>query len=391
MILPLGDTPNPPGTPVGTYALLLANFAVYALITFPLSSAGVDPNDPLLLEYVTAVTPHLPETMSAERFMAQISAYDLFVFRHGFRPAHPSLATLFTSLFLHANLLHLLGNMLFLWIYGDNVEHRLGVVAFVAAYLITGVAATSFHAVFDLGSNLPLVGASGAISGVLGFYFLWFPHNRVRLFVLFFPFIMQTILVPARLVLGAYLVFDNIVPFLGSRGGGGVAYGAHIGGFIAGLAIASMVRRRETWATPDEYKKGAGAPAGSAGAWLHAAILDGRFDEAARLYFSLPPHEARGLLSPAHLLRLAVWLEGAGHTQAALVAYRRHLRDFPRGPGRAEAHVAIGRILLDQGEATAAYQHFLDALDHSPAAATAQLARDGLNEIAERKPPPRRR
>ncbi len=384
MILPLGDDPNPRGVPIGTYALLFANIAVYVLIALPLSSTGVDPRDPMLEQYINAVTPNLPNDISIQRFLDQLSAYDLFVFRYGFRPAHPSLLALFASLFLHANLLHLLGNMLFLWIYGDNVEHRLGVVPFWAAYLITGVAATSFYAAFDPSSNLPLVGASGAISGVLGFYFLWFPHNRVRLFVFFFPFIMDTIMVPARLVLGVYLVFDNIVPFLGSHGGGGVAYGAHIGGFLAGLLIAWIVRKRDDWRAPEEFETRGRVAPGSASELLREAVDEGRLDDAARLYFSLPPSETRGVISSADLLALARWLDLAGHSQAALVAYRRHLRDFPRGPGRAEAHVGLGRLLLGQAEDTAAYQHFLEALDENPPSPIAELARHGLDEIAAR-------
>lgn len=384
MILPLGDDPNPRAVALGTYALLLANIAIYVLITLPLSTTAVDPHDPLLHEYIDAITPNLPAKVSPQRFVAQISAYDLFVFRYGFRPAHPSLSALFVSLFLHANLLHLFGNMLFLWIYGDNVEHRLGVGRYLACYIATGLAATSFHAVFDFDSNLPLVGASGAISGVLGLYFLWFPHNRVRMLVLFFPFIMQTIMVPARLVLGAYLLLDNVLPFLGSRGDGGVAYGAHIGGFLAGLAIAWGIRRREDWTTPREYAAEDQLAAGNASGKLRAAMLDSRFDDAARLYFSLPPQETRGVLPATDLLGLAKWLESAGHRQAALVAYRRHLRDYRRGPGRAEAHVGAGTILLEQGETPAAYQHFLDALDLHPAPEMAAAARRGLDEIAVR-------
>src|SRR5512143_402870 len=168
MLLPLGDSPNPRGIPAMTYALVLANIAVYVLISLPLSSVAVDPNDPALREYVRIVVRSLPQPVPVQEVVANTSAYDLFVFRYGFRPAAPHLANLLYSLFLHAGFLHLFGNMLFLWIYGDNVEHRLGPVVYVIAYLGTGVAATLFHTVFDPDSPLPLVGASGAISGVLG-------------------------------------------------------------------------------------------------------------------------------------------------------------------------------------------------------------------------------
>jgi membrane associated rhomboid family serine protease len=318
------------------------------------------------------------------QLLQEVSAYELFVFEYGFRPSHPSLVALFASIFLHGGLVHLLGNMLFLWIYGDNVEHRLGSLLYTAAYIATGVVATSFHAVFNSDSGVPLVGASGAISGVLGFYFIWFPHNYVRLMVLLFPLVMDTVQVRARLVLGAYLVIDNILPFLGSSGtGGGVAHGAHIGGFLAGLLLALLTNRREVTATPNEYA--AAEPDGSESlkARLRSAVRSGDLDEAARLYFALPPEATRQALMPAELLELGNWLERNGHMQAALIVYRRHLRDFPRGPGTAEAHLGAGRVLLnDFGEATAAYQHFLDALDSNPSPVTAASAREAVERIA---------
>ena len=233
MFLPLGDEPNPKGVPAVTYALIAANCAVYLFVTLPLSTVPPDLSNPALAEYVRVIGESLPPQIPLSEFLRYVSAYDLVVFNYGFRPADPALLALLTSMFLHSGFMHLAGNMLFLWIYGDNVEHQLGRGRFLLAYLSTGIAATLFHTAFAAGSVLPLVGASGAISGVLGFYFLWFPHNRVRLWVVLFPFIMTVIYVPARLVLGFYLVLDNLLPFLVTQGldGGGVAYGAHIGGF----------------------------------------------------------------------------------------------------------------------------------------------------------------
>jgi membrane associated rhomboid family serine protease len=384
VILPLGDAPNPRGLPLATYLLMAANVAVYILLTLPLRSTAPHPNDPLLHEYVRTVLPSLPPEMSPEKFLRQVTAYDLLLFEYGFRPARPSVVALFAAMFLHAGFLHLFGNMLFLWIYGDNVEHRLGMIGYLATYVVTGIAATSFHAVFDSGSQLPLVGASGAISGVLGCYFLWFPRNHVRLFVGFFPIMMDTVFVPARLVLGAYLVFDNIVPFLGSRGGGGVAYGAHIGGFLAGLAIAWISNRRELSATPAEFAAADVAAGESAATRLQRATAEGRFDEAARLYFALPPASTRRVLPAGALLDLANWLETGGHAQAALVAYRRLLRDYPGDRQCAEAHLGAGRIQLRERELPAAYQHFLDALDAEPAPETALEARQAIEEITRR-------
>jgi len=125
------------------------------------------------------------------------------------------------SLLLHGGFMHLFGNMLFLWIYDDNVEHRLGRLWYLLAYLGTGVAATGASPLFDADSPPPLIAASGCISGVLGAYFLWFPHNQVSLLELFVPFFMQVFQISARLELGMYLVIDNRLPFLLAQGGAG--------------------------------------------------------------------------------------------------------------------------------------------------------------------------
>ncbi len=258
LFLPIGDEPNPPGTPYVNYGLIAANVVVYVLISLPLSLTAADPQDPRVQEYMSAIGENLPPGMS-------ISAYDLVVFSYGYRVTEPSLLTLFTAMFLHGGLMHLLGNMLFLWIYGDNVEHRLGPVKYLFWYLATGIAATLFYAFFAGGSSLPLVGASGAISGVLGFYFLWFPRNRVRLWFFLFPFFSRIILLRSRLVLGFYLILANIFPFLLSQGagGGGVAHGVHIGGFLAGALVAWVAGQRAVRSRPAEYR-GRSVPASDA-------------------------------------------------------------------------------------------------------------------------------
>jgi membrane associated rhomboid family serine protease len=389
MLLPLGDSPNPRGVPVVTYALVGVNVAVYVLISLPLSSLAVDPTDPALLEYVRTVARSFPQGVSPQEILANTSAYDLFVFRYGFRPAAPHATNLLYSLFLHAGFLHLFGNMLFLWIYGDNVEHRLGRVLYLLAYLGTGVVATLFHTVFDPESPLPLIGASGAISGVLGFYFLFFPRNQVRLLVLLFPFFMDVFLVPARWVLGMYLVLDNLLPFLLTRGveSGGVAHGAHIGGFIAGLGVAWLMDRRELRERPPEYRGAAALEAEeTAEGALRTARAEGRMRDAARAYFAIDPQATRRLLSPEESLALGEWLRHNGHAEAALVVFRRHLRDYPSGPGAAEAHLGAGLVQLESfDEATAAYQHFLDALDFNPPPEVAARIRTALAAIAARQ------
>jgi membrane associated rhomboid family serine protease len=156
------------------------------------------------------------------------------------RIPYPLWTTLLTSMFLHGGWGHLLGNMLFLWIFGDNIEHRLGHLRFLLFYLVTGLAASLAHIYFNSGSIIPAVGASGAISGVLGGYILLFPKNRV--YVLTWGGVMA---VPAIFMLGLWIVtqFVNGVGSLAvteETGGGGVAFMAHIGGFVAGLALAPL-------------------------------------------------------------------------------------------------------------------------------------------------------
>jgi membrane associated rhomboid family serine protease len=243
MFIPIGDEPNPPGfLPAATAAIIAINVALYVLIALPLSMQAPDLRDPLLAEYARAVLPQLPPGTSVKELAQQITAYDLVLFRWGFRASDPSVLTLFTGMFLHAGFMHLAGNMLYLWVYGNNVEHRLGVLAYPFWYLATGVAATLFQTLFNPGSPIPLVGASGAISGILGFYLVWFPGHRVRVFLFLFPFYVGTVHLRATLVLALYLIWDNLVPLLLAPRGSAVAHGAHIGGFLAGMAAAWIVQ-----------------------------------------------------------------------------------------------------------------------------------------------------
>jgi membrane associated rhomboid family serine protease len=388
MFLPVGDQPNPRGTPIANYAILAANVAIYLVLSLPLSLRPADASDPRLAEYFEIIRQNLPPGVSIQEVLRQVSEYDLFVFSWGYRPAEPSLIALFASMFLHGGFAHLFGNMLFLWIYGDNVEHRLGSARYVFWYLLTGACATLFHSVFDSDSRIPLVGASGAISGVLGFYFLWFPRNSVRVWVLLFPFFMNVVMLPARLVLGFYLILDNILPFLLTRGsqGAGVAYGAHIGGFLAGLAVAWLKDRKQVTARPAEYRDFPRASGASPREALQEALGRGDMEKSSELYFELPAEATRRLLSPDDSIALANWLAKNGHPRAALTLYQRHLRDHPRGPGAAEAHAYAGLLQLHVlREPTAAYQHLVEALDYDPAPELESMIRRGLADIESRQ------
>jgi membrane associated rhomboid family serine protease len=381
VVLPIGDAPNPRGVPIATYLLIAINVAVFVVVTLPLSATRPAPDDPLLQSYLQAVSHAVGGRVPLGVLARETTTYDLFVFTHGFRPAAPAIGDLFVSLFLHAGLMHLAGNMLFLWIYGDNVERRLGTVPYVLAYLGTGVAATLAHWAGAPDSPLPVVGASGAISGVLGCYFLWFPRNIVRLLWLIPPFIGQVIEVPARIVLGFYLVADNLLPYLLTSGEGGVAHGAHIGGFVAGLAVAWLADRRSVGSSGG-YETGRAIDAGDVGALIDA----GRFSDAAAAYLGQSARAARGALAPEQALALAAWLRRAGHPEAAAVVLRRLTRDVRDDRMLARAHLVLGQILLeDLDQPTPAYQHFLAVLDVAADPETIAAARAGLASIAARQ------
>ncbi len=140
-----------------------------------------------------------------------------------------------SSMFMHGSIGHIAGNMLFLWIFGDNLENLLGHVRFAAFYIVCGFAAAFAQIAMDSGSIIPMLGASGAISGVLGGYVLLFPQRRVRAII--FNFLTT---VPAVAAIGIWIVYQLILGYLSPAGQGGVAYAAHIGGFIAGIALVKV-------------------------------------------------------------------------------------------------------------------------------------------------------
>ena len=162
------------------------------------------------------------------------------------------IVTIFTSMFLHGGLFHIAGNMLYLWIFGDNVEDTLGHVRFLALYLLSGVGGAAAQALMNPDSQVPMVGASGAISGVLGAYLFLFPHASVLTLVTF-GFFIRFVQVPAVIVLGFWIVVQVLNGLLsagaaakGAGDGGGVAWFAHIGGFLAGMILLFLFRPRAT-------------------------------------------------------------------------------------------------------------------------------------------------
>jgi membrane associated rhomboid family serine protease len=178
-------------------------------------------------------------------FFVELNGGDAFIMKWAFVPsrflANPAgdFQTIFTSMFMHAGWVHLGGNMLYLWIFGDNVEDRFGHGKFIIFYLLCGVAATFAQLAFSTGSNVPNLGASGAIAGVLGSYILMFPQGRVRVLQG-----QQVIQVSALIVIGLWIVlqlFSGIGSIAGAADSG-VAYMAHVGGFAAGFVLTFLFR-----------------------------------------------------------------------------------------------------------------------------------------------------
>jgi len=179
-------------------------------------------------------------------FFVELSGGDAFVGTWALVPsrfiADPlgGVLTLFTSMFMHAGWVHLGGNMLYLWIFGDNVEDRFGHLTFTIFYLLCGLAATFAQLAFSAGSNVPNLGASGAIAGVLGAYILLFPQGKIRVLQG-----QQVVQVPALIVIGMWIAlqfFSGIGSISDAAQTGGVAYMAHVGGFVAGFALTFLLR-----------------------------------------------------------------------------------------------------------------------------------------------------
>jgi membrane associated rhomboid family serine protease len=168
---------------------------------------------------------------------------------HSGRPI-PAPLTIFTSMFMHGGLMHIGGNMLYFWIFGNNIEDRLGHLRFVLFYLFCGVVAAFAHVLASPGSEIPMIGASGAISGVLGAYLLLFPSARVHTIV-FFGFFIQVIRIPALIVIGFWAIIQLVSGLItqGVLHQGGTAWFAHVGGFLAGLVTIKLwlPRRSDTW------------------------------------------------------------------------------------------------------------------------------------------------
>ncbi len=230
-MLPLKDDVPSQRLPVVTVALILVNLLAY-LYQFSLQASGdaqaLRAAQDFVLEFGL-----VPCRLSGQCAVA---------------PDFPQPAlSIFTAMFLHGGWLHLAGNMLYLWIFGDNIEDELGHARFLLFYLLSGVVAALAQTAIGPGSTVPMIGASGAVSGVLAAYLLLFPYARV-LTLITFGFFVRFVYVPAVIVLGFWIVVqfvNGLVTFgAGDEGLGGVAWFAHLGGFAAGLGLLYLLRPR---------------------------------------------------------------------------------------------------------------------------------------------------
>jgi membrane associated rhomboid family serine protease len=237
-LIPLKDDIPTRRTPVLTIALIVANVLVYFLFQHGVINLGESGNQ-RVVEYgaIPLEISHPGTECEANQDVSQIRCGD------GDAPAGyvPFWVTMFTSMFMHGGLLHLAGNMLFLWIFGNNIEDSMARPLFVGFYLLGGLAALALQVVVDPNSAVPTVGASGAIAAVLGAYARLYPRARV-VTLIFIVIIFTVVTLPALLVLGVWFLLQLLPAFSEpiTGAGGGVAYFAHIGGFVFGLAAIKL-------------------------------------------------------------------------------------------------------------------------------------------------------
>jgi len=250
MVFPIGDdNSDRTVTPYVNYILIALNVLVFVLFQ------GFGSNERFTYAWATVPQEIVTGTDIARPVVVNDPISGDPVGRIPLQPTPGSVyLTLLTSMFMHGGFAHLFGNMLYLWIFGDNLEDDLGHARYVVFYLLCGVLASMAHVLTNTSSYIPSLGASGAISGVLGGYILQHPHRRVRAIVLR-GFVTE---IPAYVAIGLWFVFQ-LISGLGMLGGGaqvgGVAYAAHIGGFIAGLALVKIfaIGRGASAATPRQW------------------------------------------------------------------------------------------------------------------------------------------
>ncbi|HYG78585.1 MAG TPA: rhomboid family intramembrane serine protease [Planctomycetota bacterium] len=305
--------------------------------------------------------------------------YRDIVMRYGFKPAQFEPLTLLTSLFLHGGFMHIAGNMWFLFLFGDNVERRCGHLLYFIAYIMCGVAGDISHFVFFPNSNVPSIGASGAIFGVLGMYLFFFPRNRIKV-IFFIFFFIQRAAISAIWVIGLWFVFEVISSSMQTMGGveSGVGHLAHSGGFVVGAALAGIftmlglveheddhllavmsgrARPRRSYSSDDEIEAAEyrlerspyAAPVDDGRGAIVQLLHAGRTDEARRAWRRYAFDHAEGVLPVREQLEVALALDKNGERGVARDAYERLINAYPNEqPFAAEANLALAGMLLQE-------------------------------------------
>jgi membrane associated rhomboid family serine protease len=227
MVIPLRDDNPTTRFALVTLLLIAVNVFVYFAVQ---PHGGVDEAEFILERAAIPCELRQGEPLTVDEYQTRDCDADRFESRQEFFPHKNVWLAVFTSMFLHGSILHLAGNMLFLWIFGNNVEDHLGPVVYVVFYAIVGVAATGAHFLADAGSTIPVIGASGAIAGVMGAYLVLWPHARVLTLVPLFLFLV--VYLPAGVVLGIWFGLQFF-----TNPNEGVAWVAHVGGFGAGVVL----------------------------------------------------------------------------------------------------------------------------------------------------------
>ncbi len=231
MFIPIKDDAPTHRKPYLTVALIVVNTVIFLLSVFQ------GPRGFELITYQFGFIPY--ELVHSMELTPQIPA--------------SAYLTPFTSMFMHGGWFHLIGNMLFLWIYGNNIEDYFGPIKFILFYLISGLAAVGLFTLFGPNSQVPMVGASGAIAGVMGAYIVLHPRARITVLIIFF--FIQFVVLPAKVVLGVWFAIQLFMSLVGSSTGGGVAWMAHVGGFAFGYGIMRLLNKRRGGSPPARVQR----------------------------------------------------------------------------------------------------------------------------------------
>jgi len=303
--------------------------------------------------------------------------YEDYVINYGFVPADFRATTIFSSMFLHGDVLHLLGNMWFLYLFGPTVENRCGPFKYLCAYLLAGLAGTVCQYEFFPDSLVPVIGASGAIFGILGMYFFFFPSNRVKVFYFIFIFI-GVMAVRAIWVIGCFFVLELLYSHMQTAAGleTGIGHLAHSGGFVAGFLLAGIYLfmglvtddRRHLLAqltgrgAPDfqiartvreQFWKREDEPEDEALRQIMELLREGRPDEAKRVWRRYAFDHPQGVLPVREQLEIALALDRNKESGVARDAYERLLEHYPNEqPYAAEANLALAGMLLQEAKET---------------------------------------